>query len=119
MQPVRVTMEGYVPRLPLRMIAAGVADKVGLSLVVFSDARIEASNFPNGEALLRRELHLGLGWAPEPHAGLPQRLQRAQPLQRQPALAHRGGQPHQRRELVHPPHLTAPLGGCERRDHAD
>ncbi|MBP6834409.1 MAG: DUF2330 domain-containing protein [Deltaproteobacteria bacterium] len=49
MQPVRVTMEGYVPRLPLRMIAAGVADKVGLSLVVFSDARIEASNFPNGE----------------------------------------------------------------------
>ena len=49
MQPVRVTMEGYVPRLPLRMIAAGVADKVGLSLVVFGNARIEASNFPNGE----------------------------------------------------------------------
>jgi hypothetical protein len=49
MQPVRVTMEGYVPRLPLRMIAAGVADKVGLSLVVFGDARIESSNFPNGE----------------------------------------------------------------------
>ncbi len=49
MQPVRVTMDGYVPRLPLRMIAAGVADKVGLSLVVFGNARIEASNFPNGE----------------------------------------------------------------------
>lgn len=49
MQPVRVTMEGYVPRLPLRMIAAGVADKVGLSLVVFGSSRIEASNFPNGE----------------------------------------------------------------------
>lgn len=49
MQPVRVTMEGYVPRLPLRMIAAGVADKVGLSLVVFANTRIEASNFPNGE----------------------------------------------------------------------
>jgi MYXO-CTERM domain-containing protein len=49
MQPVRVTMEGYVPRLPLRMIAAGVADKVGLSLVVFGASRIEASNFPNGE----------------------------------------------------------------------
>lgn len=49
MQPVRVTMEGYVPSLPLRMIAAGVADKVGLSLVVFANSRIEASNFPNGE----------------------------------------------------------------------
>jgi MYXO-CTERM domain-containing protein len=49
MQPVRVTMEGYVPRLPLRMIAAGVADKVGLSLVVFANSRIEAANFPNGE----------------------------------------------------------------------
>lgn len=49
MQPVRVTMEGYVPSLPLRMIAAGVADKVGLSLVVFANSRIEAGNFPNGE----------------------------------------------------------------------
>ncbi len=49
MQPVRVTMEGYVPSLPLRMIAAGVADKVGLSLVVFADSRTEAGNFPNGE----------------------------------------------------------------------
>ncbi len=42
MQPVRVTMEGYVPSLPLRMIAAGVADKVGLSLVVFANSRTEA-----------------------------------------------------------------------------
>ncbi len=49
MQPVRVTMEGYVPSLPLRMIAAGVADRVGLSLVVFANSRIEAENFPNGE----------------------------------------------------------------------
>ena len=49
MQPVRVSMEGYIPTLPLRMIAAGVADHVGLSLVVFASSRIEAANFPNGE----------------------------------------------------------------------
>lgn len=49
MSPVRVTFEGYQPRLPLRMIAAGVADKVGLSLVVLAPSRIEAENFPNGE----------------------------------------------------------------------
>lgn len=49
MVPVRITMNGYQPVLPLRMIAAGVADKVGLQLFVFADSRIEAMNFPNGE----------------------------------------------------------------------
>jgi hypothetical protein len=49
MSPVRVTMEGYQPSLPLRMIAAGVADKVGLQLMVVNTGRIEAMNFPNGE----------------------------------------------------------------------
>ncbi len=49
MSPVRVTLEGNLPRLPLRMVAAGVADKVGLSLIVFANARMEAMNFPNGE----------------------------------------------------------------------
>ncbi len=49
MAPVRVTVPGYAPRLPLRMIAAGVADRVGLLLTVFSEGRIEAQNFPNGE----------------------------------------------------------------------
>lgn len=49
MIPVRVTVEGYQPRLPLRMIAAGIADKVGLSLMVFNESRVEAMNFPNGE----------------------------------------------------------------------
>ena len=49
MSPVRVTFEGNMPRLPLRMIAAGVADKVGLSLVVIANSRMEAMNFPNGE----------------------------------------------------------------------
>jgi hypothetical protein len=49
MSPIRVTMEGYQPSLPLRMIAAGIADKVGLQLMVVSTGRVEAMNFPNGE----------------------------------------------------------------------
>lgn len=49
MVPVRVTVDGYQPRLPLRMIAAGVADRVGISLTVVAPSRIEAMNFPNGE----------------------------------------------------------------------
>lgn len=47
MVPVRVTLDGYQPRLPLRMIAAGVADRVGLALTVIAPSRIEAMNFPN------------------------------------------------------------------------
>lgn len=49
MVPVRVTMNGYQPSLPLRMIAAGIADKVALQLTVFAASRIEAANFPNAE----------------------------------------------------------------------
>ncbi|MFO0605269.1 MAG: DUF2330 domain-containing protein [Polyangiales bacterium] len=49
MVPVRVTVDGYQPRLPLRMVAAGVADRVAISLIVVADARVEAANFPNGE----------------------------------------------------------------------
>jgi hypothetical protein len=49
MKPVRVITPGYNPTLPLRMIAAGVADKVGLLLTVISESRIEAMNFPNAE----------------------------------------------------------------------
>lgn len=49
MQPVRITMPGYAPTLPLRMIAAGVADKVGLLLMVIASSRTEAQNFANGE----------------------------------------------------------------------
>jgi hypothetical protein len=49
MSPVRVSLDGYQPSLPLRMIAAGVADRVGLSLVVIAESRIEAQNFPNGQ----------------------------------------------------------------------
>ncbi len=49
MQPVRVSFDGYVPTLPLRMIAAGVADKVGLSLMVLAPTRVRAGNFRNAE----------------------------------------------------------------------
>lgn len=49
MSPIRVTLDGAQPVLPLRMIAAGVADRVGISLVVISASRYEAQNFPNGE----------------------------------------------------------------------
>ncbi len=49
MQPVRITTPGYNPTLPLRMIAAGTADKVGLLLMVVAGSRMEAQNFPNGE----------------------------------------------------------------------
>ena len=47
--PVRVTMPGAAPMLPLRMIAAGVGDKVALQLFVIAGTRMEAGNFPNGE----------------------------------------------------------------------
>ncbi|MFO0605261.1 MAG: DUF2330 domain-containing protein [Polyangiales bacterium] len=49
MQPLRIVMPGYVPLLPLRMIGAGIADKVGLVLTVIAESRIDAMNFPNGE----------------------------------------------------------------------
>src|SRR5581483_9636402 len=49
MQPVRITSPGYNPTLPLRMIAAGTANRVGLMLMVIAASRIEAMNFPNGE----------------------------------------------------------------------
>jgi hypothetical protein len=47
MTPVRVTTAGYAPTLPLRMVAAGVSDIVGLELFVIAASRFEASNFSN------------------------------------------------------------------------
>ncbi len=49
MSPIRVSFPTYAPVLPLRMIAAGVADSVDLLLIVLASGRIEAANFPNGE----------------------------------------------------------------------
>ena len=47
--PIRVSFPGTMFTLPLRMIAAGVADRVGLSLLVLAQGRMEASNFPNDQ----------------------------------------------------------------------
>lgn len=47
MQPVRITYPGYLPTLPLRMIAAGVADKVGLDLMVISEGVMQVDGFAN------------------------------------------------------------------------
>ena len=49
MQPVRITTRGYSPILPLRMVAAGIGDKVGLSLMVVANSRVEARGFDNVE----------------------------------------------------------------------
>jgi hypothetical protein len=47
MQPVRVISPGADPSLPLRMVAAGVGQNVGLTLYVIGEGRYEAQNFPN------------------------------------------------------------------------
>jgi hypothetical protein len=47
MQPIRITFRGYVPTLPLRMVAAGVADKVGLNLTVLANGRMQTRDFRN------------------------------------------------------------------------
>jgi len=48
MQPVRVRYAGASNVLPLRMVAAGVADSVGITLWVFGMGRYRAMNFGNG-----------------------------------------------------------------------
>lgn len=47
MAPVRVRMPGSQAALPLRMVSAGISDKVGLLLTVISSSRMEAQNFAN------------------------------------------------------------------------
>jgi hypothetical protein len=48
MQPVRVRYATANMVLPLRMVAAGIGDKVGITLWVFGNGRFEAGNFANG-----------------------------------------------------------------------
>jgi hypothetical protein len=45
MQPVRVVMPGAVTTLPLRMVAAGIGAKVGLTLFVVTEGRMRPTNF--------------------------------------------------------------------------
>jgi hypothetical protein len=47
MQPVRIVTEGADPTLPLRMVAAGIGAKVGLTLYVISEGRWQPQNFPH------------------------------------------------------------------------
>ena len=47
MQPVRIRYATASMVLPLRMVAAGVADKVGITLWVFGHGRHESQNFGN------------------------------------------------------------------------
>gem|GEM_PF-835474 len=49
MQPVRVVTQGADPTLPLRMVAAGVGARVGLTLYVISEGRYRPQNFPSAE----------------------------------------------------------------------
>lgn len=48
MQPVRIVSPGADPALPLRMVAAGIGAKVGLTLYVLSEGRYRPQNFPEG-----------------------------------------------------------------------
>jgi len=45
MKPIRVTWPGSSPMLPLRMVAAGVASRVGIKLFVLGDGRWKTKNF--------------------------------------------------------------------------
>jgi hypothetical protein len=47
MRPVRVVMQGAVPTLPLRMVAAGTGANVAITLFVVGEGRWETENFPN------------------------------------------------------------------------
>ena len=49
MQPVRIVTKGADPTLPLRMVAAGIGARVGLTLYVISEGRWQPQNFPQAE----------------------------------------------------------------------
>ena len=47
MTPVRIITPGASPTLPLRMVAAGTGDFVGITLYVIAEGRYEAADFNN------------------------------------------------------------------------
>lgn len=49
MKPVRIVSPGADPTLPLRMVAAGVGAKVGITLFVIGEGRWHPQNFPDAE----------------------------------------------------------------------
>lgn len=49
MRPVRVVTPGADPTLPLRMVAAGVGSRVGITLYVIGEGRYRPQNFPEAK----------------------------------------------------------------------
>lgn len=49
MRPVRIVSPGADATLPLRMVAAGVGAKVGITLYVITEGRYHPQNFPDAE----------------------------------------------------------------------
>lgn len=49
MVPIRIAFDGASPTLPLRMVAAGTGENVGIKLFVLGEGRWEAQNFDNAE----------------------------------------------------------------------
>jgi len=49
MQPVRVTVPGLAPTFPLRMVAAGATEELGLELYVFAEGRSQTMNMETVE----------------------------------------------------------------------
>jgi hypothetical protein len=47
MQPIRIHYDSANTTLPLRMVSAGISDKVGISLWVFASGRMESMNYAN------------------------------------------------------------------------
>jgi hypothetical protein len=48
MKPVRVVFPGADATLPLRMVAAGIGARVGVTLFVLGEGRYQTQNFPSG-----------------------------------------------------------------------
>lgn len=46
MSPVRIALDGYQPTLPLRMIASGAGDSVGIALLVASNGAMRETGLP-------------------------------------------------------------------------
>lgn len=49
MRPVRIVTPGADPTLPLRMVAAGVGARVGITLYVIGEGRYHPQNFPDSQ----------------------------------------------------------------------
>ena len=49
MVPIRIAFDGASPTLPLRMVAAGTGDSVGIKLFMIGEGRWEAKNFASAE----------------------------------------------------------------------